>query len=475
MFRLLIKYFAIIIALVFASCGFIDLRPIDVKTEPGKSNAVLPGEYSPLYVSFNTVMEKKEAENLLMVSTASGNVEGDIHWAGNTLIFVPLAGWIAGTRYTLGLSGLARSADGRELRIDKNLSFFALNRSPPPFVEKHYPQDGESVKSDVVLNLRFSEAMDRISVESSMSVDGMGDKKFEWSEGDKAVAITPDKNFLPWTVYRWKIAANARSKDGVPLVNDFTAFFSTDLDREIPEVKGVFPALQSNGKWFQTGGSLEERFGPGLGLIIEFSKPMGESALRSLRFEPSLAGRTEMISEKNMVFIPTRDPDPCTVYTMIISGEARDTEGLKIGADYRRVFIPDIPYLEVLSVNPYNGIGIPPAPHSVLPIQVSDVDDGVIRFTIHFSQMFSEESKQKTALSVSLVPFFPSNLSPIALRFASWFSDDMLSMEWERLGAGTSGEPRYYRLIIPGGRGGVENGGGIYLSNDVYLILEAIK
>ena len=462
-------------AILFLSCGFIDLRPIEVSTSPGAQDTILSGEYSPLSVSFNTGMEKREAENLLMVSSDLGTVEGDRIWNGNTLLFIPAAGWAAGTRYTMGLSGTARSVDGRELRIERSISFYAINRSPPPFVERHYPADGESVRTGTHIELFFSCPMDKISVELSLNINGLGEKKYEWSNDDKTIKVIPEKNFSPWTVYRWTLSNGAKSKEGVPLAKEIAAVFSTDLDRELPVVSRVYPVIQSNGIWFPTGGSLEEKFGPGLGIAVEFSKPMEEAASRSLRFEPSLAGRTEKLTEKNIVFIPTRDPDPNTVYTLIISGEAKDTEGLKIGADYRCVFIADIPYLRITSVDVYNGASIDPAANSVLQVPVSEVDGGRIRFTIKFSQLFNEEAKQKTALSVSLIPFFPSNLDHIALRFVSWFSDDMLNMEWERLEAGTSDKPHYYRLLIPGGRNGIDNGGGIYLEQEISLYLEAVK
>jgi hypothetical protein len=71
---------------------------------------------------------------------------------------------------------------------------------------------------------------------------------------------------------------------------------------------------------------------------------MGESVLRSLRFEPSLVGKAEFLSEKSIVYIFSRDPEPETVYTLTVSGDARDSEGLKTGEDYSLNFIPDIPF-----------------------------------------------------------------------------------------------------------------------------------
>jgi hypothetical protein len=428
-------------------------------------------------------MNKKDAENLLTVSADSAMVECDSCWNGNTLTITPVSGWTAGTRYLFGISGFARSLDGRELRPEKYIYFYALNNSPPPLVEWFSPSDGESVSAcNFTLEIRFSQPMEKISVETALDVNGIGEKKFEWSDENKTLKIIPDKALSPWTVYRWSINAGAKSLDGVPLVQKISAIYCTDLDRIMPEVIDVYPVIQSDGCWFPTGGNLEEGFGSGLGLTVEFNKPMGDAVIRSIRFEPSLNGRTEKISEKTIVFIPTQDPQPQTVYTLIISGDTKDAEGLKTGNDYRRSFIADIPYLRVLTVSAADGTSLDLSGYNagiydnpVLPVSVSEADGGLVRFSLHFSLLLNEEAKQKTALAISLVPFFPGNLDPIALRFVSWVSDDRIIMEWERLNAGSTDEEHYYKLLIPGGRGGIGNGGGLYLQKDICVYLAAIK
>jgi len=478
--KIYINIFAVL--LFFSSCGFVDLRSIDVRTNPKNRDTVVPGEYSPVSVWFGTEMVRNEAENLLLVSSDTGMVEGDRFWNGNTLLFVPAAGWTAGTRYVLGVSGMARAVDGREIRLDIIVPFFALNRSPPPLVEYFSPADGESVSvSGLQFRICFSQPMDKPSVETALTVEGMSGKIFEWQD-DKTLTLIPERNLSPWTIFRWTIKTSAKSAAGVPLPNVVSAVFSTDYDRLLPQVSGVYPVIHSDGYWFQTGGSLEEDFGPGLGIVVEFNKPMADTVIRSLRFEPSLTGRTEIFSDKSIIFVPSRDPEPETVYTLIVSGETKDTEGLKTGIDYRRVFTADIPYLHIISVNVMNDGGI--EQHllqdsgwetRIIPVQVSEADGDLIRFTVYFSQLFDIEAKQKAALAVSLVPFFPASTEPTALRYAMWLSDDRLSLGWERLKPGKPGEPHYYKLLFHGGRNGIENGGGMYLKQDISLIMEAVK
>ena len=470
------KFILVFIIYVFISCGFINLCPIEVDITPGGYNSILPNADSSITISFNTEMNKTEAEKLITISSGTEIAEHDILWKSNDLIVTPKKGWTAGIRYLMTLSGFARSIDGRELQLEKYIYFYAVNNSMPPLVERYYPLDGESIIPDnFQLEIHFSKPMDRLSTESSLNIEGMGERTYEWSNDDKSLNVIPNRQLSAWVLYRWSISAQAKSKEGVPLAQRISASFITDLDRIMPEVIAVYPVIQSQGKWFATGGSLEDGLGPSLGIAVDFNKPMGESFLRSLRFEPLLSGKTEKLSDKSIVFIPNLSPEPETVYTLIVSGDTRDADGLKIGEDYRRSFIADIPFMKVLKITAGNGESLDETDlekENILKVFARESDGGLVFFSIHFSFMLDNESKQKAVLAISLSPFFPGNLDPIALRFVSWVSDDRLIMEWERLKAGSFNEPHYYRLLIPGGRGGISNGDGLYLKDDVCIYLE---
>jgi hypothetical protein len=48
-------------------------------------------------------------------------------------------------------------------------------------------------------------------------------------------------------------------------------------------------------------------------------------------------------------------------------------------------------------------------------------------------------------------------------------------MRWEGLSEGDSETPHYYKLTIPGGRGGINCAQGIFMKEDLTLYLEVIK
>jgi hypothetical protein len=469
--------------LFFSGCGFADLRPINVNTVPAVMNAVLPSAYSPVIVAFGAVMERTGAEELLQITYSGGSASGDLSWNGTSLVFVPAPGWQTGVRYVLSLSGSAYALDGRELRVEKHLPFYALTTVGPPLVESFTPPDGASTgvgPDETQITLRFSRAMDRLSTETAFVFEGMGNKTYVWEENDTLLRVRSENNLDPWTVYHWSLGEGALSREGVPLGKKTGGHFITDSDRIAPHVSGVYPMLQSGGRWLPTGGNIERDLGPGQGIGVDFNKDMNEKILRSLRFDPSLPGRAEFLSPSSLVYIPDRNPEPETAYTLTIGADAEDTGGIKMGNDFTVHFTADIPFLKALSfaadgapvlgAGP-GGIGAEP---SVVRVPIDTAGGNALRFNLRFSLPFDTEAKRDAVFKILLEPFFPGNLMPVSLRFAEWLSDDMLRMEWEGLEAAV-GEAHYYRLIIPGGKGGIISGEGMYLAKDIILYLEAVK
>jgi len=202
---------------------------------------------------------------------------------------------------------------------------------------------------------------------------------------------------------------------------------------------------------------------------------MGENVLRSIRFEPSLAGKTEMLSENSVVYIFSKDPDPETTYTMIVSADTKDIEGLKTGNEYRVNFVPDIPFLKVIGLK-IRDISFSENLYSDASL-LSRIDQGTGRLylTIYFSLPFTMEEKQNIVSKITIVPFFPKTLAPIALEYVNWISDDRLLMHWEGLSAGEKGISHYYKLTIPGGKNGITNGTGMYMKENFSVFLEAVN
>ncbi|MDR0655591.1 MAG: Ig-like domain-containing protein [Treponema sp.] len=470
----------IIPAAVLLSCGFADLRPVGYGYFPSEAETVLKEPYSPVSVYFDTEMEENESSGILKVHYTGGNIEGDLHWENNSLIFIPLSPWTPGRRYTLSVSGTVYTKDKRDIRLDNHIPFYALSRSPSPVVEASYPEDGASVgisPEEGRVELKFSTPMDRPSTERDFTVSAFSGKEFEWKDDDRILVIRSKKNLEAWKVYQWSMGTGAENREGLPLARKVSGQFTTDLDRLRPSVLECYPLLFSGGSWFPTGEKLEDGLRPGLAIAICFSKPMDENFLNQIRFEPGLSGRTERLSPSSLVYIPDRDPEPESFYVLTVSAEARDTAGLEMEADFSLGFKTAIPYLRIHSFSANGGPEISFSPGQTLTVNVDPALDGVLRYNIRFLYPFSEEAMRDAPLRISLSSFFPADLdlTPPRLRFVDWFSPDTLRMEWEGLIPGTAGEKHYYRLLVPGGRSGIGNGSGIYFRDDAAIMLEAVE
>ena len=473
----------LMIILFLGACrNFINLERIGFSVYPGKDNTILPGETTALSLRFDTSMDKLGTQKILSVQFSGGSVKGDLLWQGNELSFVPLEPWLPGLRYVLNLEGMLYAKDGREERVSRNIPFYALHREASPYVLSFTPLDGSSagVRSEdgAFVSIVFSQPMDRQSTVDAFYLDGVIERNILWSAGDTVMEVHPKSNLNPWTVYRWSLSTKAKGINGVPLGREISSTFVTDRDRVLPVVNEVFPLIRGTASsgfwWIKTGAAIENGLGSGQAIGIEFNKAMDESVLRSIRFDPSLSGRTEMWKPDTVVFIPDRDPEPEKLYTLYVSADSRDTGGLKMEREFSLSFVADIPYLTVFSMD--TGLAaINPQQNGIYLTKVI-MPEGIVTLTLRFSKLIN--SQADTVLALRLETFFPGTLKPISFRSARWWSGDTVVLQWEGIEpsqaslGGTSGEKHYYRLVLPGGRSGISDGKGSYLKEDMFFYLE---
>ena len=202
-------------ALLLASCGFVDLRSIELTTTPGDPYTILPYANSPVILYFDTEMMEKETEGVLQILSPSGTVEGDLKWErkGRELHFIPAASWSKGIRYVLKVTGTVYSMDGRDFYFSREVPFYAAAKLPLPYLAASDPVDGASTEAflpgETMLSLRFSLPMDRESTLAALSCDGLDQKNqefiekyIEWSDDDRVLCIKSAAPLSAWTVYK---------------------------------------------------------------------------------------------------------------------------------------------------------------------------------------------------------------------------------------------------------------------------------
>lgn len=471
-----------ILAILLCSCGIVDLREVSVTTEPASSGAVLATAQTPVRVSFGTEVDRKEAEAAFSIASEIGSVDGDTTWDGASFSFLPIGGWKGGVQYRLKLTGSISCIDGREARPNIDLPFTAVRSAGAPWVTFSSPTDGASVGTraadGAMIVLRFSEAMDPQSVQDALSLEPASELDFVWSEGGKVLTASPQSALSPSMAYRWTLGTDAGAVDGAPLARKISGAFITDGDRVPPTVLSARPAVRSGATWAETGGALED-LESGQAVRIEFSEPMNADTVRTaVRFEPTLSGFTDVISPTTIVFIPDKPPTSGVPYTFIVSADAADVAGLRLGADHREVFVPPVSPLSVGFIRTGGGQTASPPYASETPPSGSGLEvalvapDNTLTLTIHFSDQFDVTVRAAAVDLVTLTGFFPASTFDPDLRSVSWTSPYEVSLTWEGLTKSFPTAPCLYLLTLEGGSGGIVNDAGHFLAENVQLILE---
>jgi len=466
-----------LLALCTFGCGLVDLRPVLVETVPTAAFDVLASRDDSLSITFSAEPERLEAERAFIVRSTTGAVEGDFSWNGSGFTWKPVLPWNPGVRYRLILKGSIRTLDGREVRPELDLPFFVLRSTEQPCVVSFLPVQGTSIAAPAdpvtVLSLEFSEAMDTRATEAAFNFKPATGCDFSWNAGLTSVAITPRDRLSACVMYRWSLGTGARASDGTPLGRTAGGTFITDLDDMPPRVERVYPVLRSGDTWVEAATDVSG-LDAGHSLAVLFSEPVDPvSATAGIHLEPGQAGRADAIAPRLVVYTPERDWLPGQALTVVVSAEVQDTAGLRTGEEYRLRFTPLVPHLSILSVS--SGIDetiTDFGSSSILTTALVTVPDGRCTLTLRFSAPFDAASKTATVERITLSAFFPAWLPPPALRDLCWLSDDTLVCTWEGLRVDEADHPNFYRLLVPGGQGGILSDKGLWLKEDCVLYLE---
>ena len=465
-------------SLALSACGLVDLRPVVVATHPSEPYQVLSSRDEALYVSFPSPPSRPDAEDALAVRSPTGELDGDLSWDGYRLSWRPVEPLDPGLRYRLVVAGAVRMDDGRIAEPELDIPFFALRSGSLPRLVSTSPANGASVgvveAGAVALELRFSEAMDELSVESAFSLSPDLDYRCRWDDGGTLASIRLLERPSPCVCYAWSVGTDARAEDGAPLAREETGRFVTDLDAEAPSVIAAVPAAFVAGRWVELSADLSET-AAGDSIAVRFSEPMdAESVTDAVSTVPSRSGLVVAASSELFVYTPSEPWTPEEYVRVVVRTAARDASGLSLPRERSFGFTTRTPYLELTSVSTATGESSPsPGGPQALAVTVGAAPEGELTLILGFSDAFGAVAMESASRLVSLSAFFPSSLDPPSLKSVWWPSADTLSMTWEGLEASDADSVRYYALAIRGGDDGLESSGGLILEDDVRQTLEA--
>ncbi|TAL39328.1 MAG: hypothetical protein EPN93_01970 [Spirochaetes bacterium] len=199
----------------------------------------------------------------------------------------------------------------------------------PPSVEWVRPSEGVYASPADFVEIRFSENMERESVERLFGLACEGaetEGSFSWPQGARLLRFSPHKE-MERGMCIVTLAAGARDRQGSETRRAYTSRFFTSNDLAAPVVAEVFPSDSIAG------------VRPDTRIRIRFSEPMdARSVERGLRMYPSAEGAFSWNEAGDTVeFAPFLTLAFLTEYTVSIGAECADRAGNRIGAqrDFR--------------------------------------------------------------------------------------------------------------------------------------------
>ncbi|HNW35960.1 MAG TPA: Ig-like domain-containing protein, partial [Candidatus Ozemobacteraceae bacterium] len=359
--------------------------PTVTMTDPAP-NSVLATMPRSLAFKFSRSMNKTLTTNAFSVSPAPAGTPSYTWASADSQLTITWPGTFAeASEVTASFSAAAR--DTLNLPLAGTMVFgFTTRDMTPPTILSVAPREGSSgIPRNTPIELTFSEAMKRTSVESSVLVTpSSGGLSYAWNADGTILTIKPATGWPADSQITLSIGTNAADSSGNGLAAQFNlAFRSSAL--QAPELAASIPVSGSTG------------VGRTAPLTLAFTQPMMKSSLtEALSITPAPAAGIS-IAWSSDATVATVTPSPswanAAEITVKLGNAAKSTTGVSLPATATIVF----------STSDTE----PPAVVSLVPANGATRVSPTASFTISFTEPMNEADVRG---AISLSPAAPGSL-----------------------------------------------------------------
>jgi len=190
----------------------------------------------------------------LLESKSGQQVPGNFHLleGGQVLEFQPTQPLRRETWHTFHVSPLLCDIDGRLLEEEATFSFYTLDETPPTVVAANISDQAKGVSRSLVLNITFSEGIDRESLVATAVLleDEQGEPfPLQLRVHDHVVSAFPQGELAGSTTYRLRAVAGSKGvadMAGNSLQQPWSIRFETVADTTAPTVLNGWPVQLQN-------------------------------------------------------------------------------------------------------------------------------------------------------------------------------------------------------------------------------------
>jgi hypothetical protein len=486
------SFFLLIAIWQLFCCDIINLEQIQYSTFPAEREAIV-GETDlrqPIWIEFSITPNKTSAEDLFLVTSTTGNQNGDFSWQGNRLYFTPVPQWQKARRYVFSFNGELQAEDGRSFDIRCTVPFYAGEKGNLPELMGVTPQNGETVDVGTALILTFSQPIDQESFIDEFSLAPNTDYERVWDPTGTIVIITPEDQWNNLTQYNWHISDKLESTDGVKVVQSYSGSFLTQVDDTAPLIQSITAAAPD---WITP---FPDRAPPDLNNLcykdaikiafsepgIAFCEPVNYQTVQgAFHIEPSVVGFIHEIidgADTYYVFLPEEGYVMDQLYHLTIDNTVEDLAGNKMLQNEERWFKPGgikpIVISDIVLVADSKTITTFNSP---VPISINVVPaEGRYVFQIHFdpaafSGFTDPDVQSAVAQAISCTQIAPTTFG-LSIYSINWPNDHTLDIGFKGFLESTATKIYRYKIVIPGGATGIVNENGSRLTEDIFIYLE---
>ncbi|HEX7965290.1 MAG TPA: Ig-like domain-containing protein [Gammaproteobacteria bacterium] len=292
-------------------------------------------------VTFGQTMDPTtiDAGTFRVLAPGGVPVPGSVSYTGVTAVFTPTNPLMPDTTYDVEVSQDVKSLDGIPMDADYRFAFTTGEdlAGTPPVVLYTLPAFGDQdVAPNTSILAIFDEPMDPLSLTTASftvtAATGEPVSGVVTYTGTTAV-FTPDTQLLPGVTYTGRIGTAATDLNGEPLASSYVWTFTTGSGNaaSTPQILFTDPAVN------------DSMVSPYKKISIAFNEVMDPRTLDAGTIQVTDENGTPVPGTFTymafaVVFTPANRLDMGETYTVTVSGDVKDLEGIRMGSDYSWTF-----------------------------------------------------------------------------------------------------------------------------------------
>ncbi|MCB1137663.1 MAG: Ig-like domain-containing protein [Leptospiraceae bacterium] len=201
------------------------------------------------------------------------------------------------------------------------------SNSPSITISSPMPEQN-AVRLDLPIFVEFDRRMNRRSVEDSFSFTGTAPTEGDFRWVKNRIYFELEQNLRPGASYELTVQKSATDENGVGLKLPYYLSFFAGSRIDAPQIRSMTPS--PNAQRAAADSSIE----------ITFSRPMSRPGVKeALRLAPAMEGTTTWKDgDRTLVYLPYRPLEPGKTYSVSISREAKDKEGISLANRFSASF-----------------------------------------------------------------------------------------------------------------------------------------